>query len=300
MNDTIAAKYQETANRIADLMESGTAPWVKGWNDLGRDRGMPYNAASGRGYRGGNVLTLWVAAQAAGYPTNAWVTFKQATELGGNVRKGEKATKVFYTSRIVKAEENSDGEATIKTIPFLKTFSVFNVAQCDGLQIAESSPIETEAERIARADAYVQAIGADIRHGGDRAFFSPSADYIQLPEFAQFRSPELYYAVAFHELGHWTGHESRLNRDMKCKSWGDETYAAEELVAELCAAFVCADLSIPSALQNHAAYLKLWAKSVRANPQAMFTAAARAAEAADYLNAKGGVTDSADLLEAIA
>jgi len=224
----------------------------------------------------------------AGFSSPHWMTFKQAQELGAHVCKGERGNPVVYANTMTKTEEGADGAEEEKTIPFLKTYSVFNAEQIEGLPAhyyARPEPVVDRAQRIEHAESFFATTGADIRHGGGRAFYSGGSDHVQMPPFECFRSPESYYATLAHELTHWTKHKSRLDREFGHKKWGDEGYAREELVAELGAAFLCADLALtPQAGADHAAYIQSWLKVLKEDKRAIFSAAAHAQRAADFLN----------------
>jgi antirestriction protein ArdC len=278
--------YQNVTNRILIELETGTAPWVKPWSAT-PGKNIPHNAATGNAYSGCNVILLWMAQ--AGYSSPRWLTYKQAQELGGNVRKGEKSpATVVKVLRLEdkKAETDENGR---RVFTALKAYAVFNVDQCDGLpaDILNPEPVKARHndERDATIDEFIAASGCDFRPdvGGNRAYYSPSQDFIAMPAFAAFNSAALYYGVAFHELGHWTGHKSRLDRDDGMKGrFGDRAYAAEELVAELTAAFLCAEFDVDGKLQ-HAEYIKSWIELLRDDARAFFTAASKAQAAAQYL-----------------
>ncbi len=223
------------------------------------------------------------------------MTFRQAEELGGHVRKGETGSLVVYAGRIRKAGEDRTDEDTLtgdtgaveddkaREIPFLKGYTVFNVEQIDGLpERYATSP--APVARIETAERFLLNCGATVGHGGDRAWYSPAADCIQLPRFASFRDAESYYATYAHELTHWTGHPSRLDRALAQKQDRDG-YAREELVAELGSAFLSADLGLtPEPRADHAAYLSHWLTILKADKRAIFRAAADAQRAADFLH----------------
>ena len=290
------AQEKLVADVIAQL-ERGTAPWVRPWSVSGGSD-MPHNLATDRRYNGANVLQLWLAQTALGYPTADWCTFQQAKALGASIRKGEHGTPVWFIApRLVSRHNASDGDETsaIAGVTF-KQYTVFNRAQCDGLTpLATAEPVTT-IERIAGADEYVAAIGADVRTGGDAAFFSPTTDFIACPAIDRFVDAAAYYGTLLHEHVHWTGHEKRLGRSHG-KRFGDDAYAFEELVAELGAAFLTAQLAIAGQLR-HIEYLGHWANVLRADPKALWTAGAAATKAVAYLDAAAGVPDSADLTEA--
>jgi antirestriction protein ArdC len=266
-----------TAKIVADL-EAGTAPWHRPWS-AGHTEGRIVRPIrhDGTPYRGINTIMLWAEAQAKGYARSQWMTFQQAKTLGGSVRKGEHGTLVVFASSFVKTETNDAGEDNDRTIPFLKGYTVFNVEQCDGLPprfgdapVAPSVPI---GERIAAVEAFVEATGADVRHGGGRAYYATHQDFIQMPAFEIFEDPESYAATKLHELVHWSGHESREARVFG-KRWGDEFYAGEELVAEVGAALLCADLGVAAEPRaDHASYLASWLKVLKADSRAIFGAA---------------------------
>ncbi|MEG2497003.1 zincin-like metallopeptidase domain-containing protein, partial [Brevundimonas sp.] len=268
---------------IIRMLEAGTKPWQKGWKDGGFNLSVPVNASTGKPYRGINTLLLWGSSEERGYQSNQWLTFNQAKAMGAKVRKGEKSSTIVFYSQLERENEAGD---EIK-IPFLKSFSVFNLAQIDDLPDHLIVPVTVDLidtkERIAKADAWAANIGADIRHGGNRAFYRSSDDFIQMPEFSAFHDSEGYYATLAHELTHWSGIESRLNREFG-KKFGDAAYAFEELVAELSAAFTCAKLGISDEPRDdHASYLASWLKVLKADKRAIFTAASKAQQACDYL-----------------
>lgn len=252
-----------------------------------RHNGMPYS--------GINVLMLWGVAMDSGYLSPFWMTFKQAKELGAHVKKGERGNQVVYAGALTKMEEQDDGSEEERKIPYLKQYTVFNVEQIEGLPehyYAKPEPVIDPAERITHADVFFTATGADIRHGGNSAHYSVGSDHIQMPVFESFSSPETYYATLAHEMTHWTKHKSRLDRELGRKKWGDEGYAKEELVAELGAAFLCADLCLtPEPRTDHAAYIQSWLKVLKDDKRAIFAAAAHAQRAADYLHGLQPLTE---------
>ena len=276
--------YSEVTARILADLDKGALPWVKPWRAMGKP-GQPRNGASNRPYSGVNVVLIWQACQARGWNDYRFVTFKQALELGGNVRKGESGTKVYFVGQVVKrdgeapeAPEGKDGE---RRITFLKEYTVFNVLQCEGLSLAPIAAPVPEPERDATIDEFLAATGADIVEGTGEAYYAPGVDRIYVPALAAFKSRDHFHNVVFHELGHWTGAKKRLDREYG-KRFGDARYAAEELVAELCAAFLCAEFGIDGDVRS-AGYIDHWAKLLRADDRAFFTAASAAQKAADYL-----------------
>lgn len=283
--------YAETTNAIIAMLEAGTRPWTPSW-DRGAD--LP-RRANGEAYKGINVPILWCAAMTAGYAVPTWLTYKQAAAHGAHVRKGEKGCVVVYASTLVKKGKDANGDDAVEAIPFLKAYTVFNVGQIEGLPAHFYARPETRNadQRKADADAVMTRAGATIVHGGSRAFYQPSEDLIRLPEFSAFKDADSYYAVAFHELGHWTGAEKRLNRVFG-KRFGDKAYAAEELVAEMTAAFVCASVGISAEpREDHASYLDSWLRILKADKRAIFTAASAAQRACDFIVSASHATDAA-------
>ena len=239
--------YEDITNKIIAELEAGRLPWVQPWGSSGVSAplAMPKNAATGRGYSGINVLILWGAVVQHGFPTQSWLTFRQALGLGGNVRKGERGTTVVYADRFVPDDERRRSRETgdeAVAIPFLKRFTVFNAAQCDGLpdDLVAVPPPVPEGLIMPEVEALIRASGADLRLGGDKAFYAPAHDYIQLPRPESYFEPINWHRTALHELGHWTGHASRLARDLS-GAFGSKPYSREELVAEMTSAFLLRD-----------------------------------------------------------
>lgn len=232
------------------------------------------------------MLLLWGEAQTKGFGSPLWMTYKQAQALGGQVRKGEAGSLVVYADRYTVGEPDEHGEEAERKVAFMKGYTVFNVEQIDSLPAKYTAPPALDRPPLAlhqAAEAFFAATGAMFRHGGNRAFYAPALDLIQLPPAAAFRSIESYAATKAHELIHWTGHPDRSARAFG-QRFGDRAYAFEELVAELGAAFLCADLGITSEIQpDHAAYLSHWLQVLKADTRAIFSAAAHAQKAADYL-----------------
>lgn len=271
-----------TALILADL-ETGVRPWTRPWTTQGAvSRPLRHD---GQPYHGVNVLTLWVRAARCGYARPVWMTFRQALALGGAVRKGEKGAPVVYAAPISLADDSEDQPEARRGGRFLKRYTVFNLDQIEGLDDRYPLPDRPDvAERIDHAERYFAATGADIRAGGDAACYRPDADTVHMPAFEAFHDPEAYYAVLAHELVHWTGHRSRLDRDLTLGRFGDEAYAREELVAELGAAFVCADLALTlEPRSDHAAYIASWLRVLRNDTRFIVAAAAHAERAAKFL-----------------
>lgn len=281
--------YTRVTDKIVAELEKGVRPWMKPWNAehaAGRiSKPLRHN---GQAYNGINILMLWSAAMEKDFSAPIWMTFRQAKELGANVRKGEKGELVVYANKLTRTEENDRGEEVEQTIPYMKGYTVFNVEQIEGLpahyyQLAE--PVLDPVQRIEHAEQFFAATGAEIRHGGNQAYYMIGEDRVQLPPFESFKDAESYYATMAHEVTHWTRHPKRLDRSFGRKTWGDEGYAQEELVAELGAAFLCADLEItPEVRDDHVAYIESWLKVLKNDKRAIFTAAAHAQRAADFLN----------------
>lgn len=273
----IAAVYENVTRSIIAELEQGAAPWMKPWKGGGRLGIMPANAITGHHYRGINVPILWHAADTHGFPSHAWLTFKQALDKGAHVRKGEKGTQIVFTKQLTVKQDDAEDEE--RQISMLRAFTVFNVVQVEGLGVPDTAPAQPLP--AGAVDAFAVATGADIRHGGDKACFVPSLDFIVLPDPDSFESVEHYRATKLHELVHWSGHGTRLNRDLKNR-FGTKAYAAEELVAELGAAFLCAHLGVEGQLR-HAGYIDSWLSLLKEDDRAIFTAASKASAAADYL-----------------
>ena len=275
--------YAEVSTRIVAELETGAAPWIKPWSAT-PGANTPCNAATNRPYSGCNVVLLWMA-QGAGYRTRRFLTFKQALGLGGNVRKGEHGTKVYFVKQLQVRDKGADDDAATRIVPMLREYTVFNVDQCDNLParvvaLGEVKP-RNGGERDATIDEFLAGTGATIQEGFGEAYYRPGEDVISLPRFEGFKNAAHFYSTAFHELGHWTGHKSRLARDLRHR-FGDRAYAAEELVAELCSAFLCAEFSIDGDLR-HAGYIQNWIGLLKADSRAFFTACSKAQAAADYL-----------------
>lgn len=282
--------YSRITDQIIRILQTGVKPWTQPWA-AGHAAGPVSRPLrwSGQSYAGINVLTLWASAMERGYTAPIWMTFKQALELGGAVRKGEKGSPVVYANTLTRTEtDEATGEDAEVAIPFLKGYTVFNVEQIDGLPAhfyAPANAYPNPDQPIEQAERFFAATGAKLMHGGNAAYYRMASDHIQMPEFAAFLSAHDYYATLAHESIHWTRHPSRLDRSFDQQRFGDAGYAQEELVAELGAAFLCADLGL--ALEDrpdHAAYIASWLKALRDDKRAIFTASAHAQRAADYLH----------------
>lgn len=278
--------YHSVTNQIIESLEAGVPPWVCPWQSGAGDLG-PANLASGRSYRGINVLLLNLCASQQGYRFNRWMTFQQAIALGGHVRSGERGTPIVF----FKMHELDSGdpkppaltpEEVRRVVPLLRTFTVFNADQVEGLSpdvLPVSGVPGWNACQV--ADFLLEASGAHIRHGGNRAFYALAGDLIQMPERGAFASAEDYYSTALHELTHWTGHPDRCNRELRGRAHL-EAYAFEELVAEMGSAFLTGYCNLPGGL-HHASYIQSWLNALRNDKRLVFTAAAMAQKAADFL-----------------
>lgn len=296
-NAAAANLYDEVTARIIAELEAGRFPWVQPWSSAPRAApgeggvapGLPRNALTARPYSGVNVLILWGAVIEHGYPSQSWLTFRQARQAGGCVAKGERGTTVVYADRFVPEAEKTRAAQTggeAKAVPFLKRFTVFNVAQCEGLRpglAADPVPLP-EREIVPVAESVIAASGVDFRIGGAKAFYAPGADYVQVPPQPAFFEAVNYYRTCLHELTHATGHPSRLGRKLST-AFGGKDYAREELVAEMGSAFLCAALGIVPTVR-HADYLGGWLEVLREDNRAIFRAASQASKAADWLLAK--------------
>lgn len=280
--------YEEITSRIIAELEAGRLPWVQPWNssDVAAPLAMPKNAATGRTYSGINVLILWGAVVRHGFSCQSWLTFRQALSLGGHVRKGERGTTIVYADRFVPDDERSrsrEAGEEARAIPFLKRFTVFSTDQCEGLpeDLATAPAPVPEGLILPEVEGLIHASGAELRLGGDQAFYSPALDYVQVPRPEAYFEPINWHRTALHELGHWTGHATRLGRDLS-GAFGSKKYAQEELVAEMAAAFACATLGITPTVR-HADYIACWLEVLREDDRAIVRAASAASKAADYL-----------------
>jgi antirestriction protein ArdC len=286
--------YEQVTDRIIAQLETGIIPWRKEWKVSGHSH-LPSNYTTKKPYRGINVLLLMSAAFDADC---RWLTYKQAQSIGAQVRKGEKGTPIVFWSTFEGKQEESEDP---KRIPFLRTYTVFHVSQCDGIPVQlpfDEAPFEPIPAAQSIVDGYLTREHLDLRHGGDRAFYS-HLDYIQMPARGAFESPDAYYSTLFHEMAHSTGAPHRLARE-KGKSFGDELYSKEELCAEFTAAYLCAETGISNALveTNHAAYIQSWLKALKNDKKMLITAAQRAQHAADRITdrvqvARESVADAA-------
>jgi antirestriction protein ArdC len=271
---------EEFANRIVTELEKGIKPWVRPWDpEKAGGPQAPFNPVTGKRYHGVNVLILGMDLRAFQSGDPRWMTYQQAQEKKWQVRKGEKSTTIFFAKRY--EIEDDQAEDSKKTIRVLKHYAVFHASQVDGIPSYKAPTVEEAPwTRPEAADIILQNSGAVIRIGGDKAFYSPATDHIQLAPEHAFRGPPEFAATALHELGHWTGHSSRLNRDMRSR-FGSAAYAMEELRAELASAFVASELGIPTDIPQHASYIADWIKPLKQDKREIFRAAADAQKIAD-------------------
>lgn len=293
--------YQSVTDTIIELLETHTQTWDKPWIALGQDNDHARNAKTQKYYRGVNQFLLGLQLTAKDYIKNQWLTFNQTKDMGGYIKKGEKSTPViFYKTAYIDgnnkyySKDKFEGlsktqrkELGLKPIPVLKLFRVFNIAQTEGLdgsfyEVKKREPLN-EFERDNRAERLIYATNADIEiKESNRAYYNPMTDKITLPLREQFKAQQPFYVKAIHELGHWTGHSSRLNRDLT-GSFGEASYAKEELIAELTSAFCCATIGFAKTISNNAAYLKSWLGVLKEDNKAIVRAANQAQKAADYI-----------------
>jgi antirestriction protein ArdC len=282
--------YARVTAQIVTAIENGVGSWRMPWHTSGRFAFSPINVISKKPYRGINTVCLWAAAQAKGYERGEWATYQQWLERGAQVRKGEKATLVVFWKFAHDTAETDDREKATRSgshLLFTRGYSVFNAAQVDGYTPEVDAEVPV-LQRVAQADAFFTAIGANVRHGGNQAFYAPISDHIQMPPFAVFRDAVSYYSTLAHEQTHWTATASRCDRQLG-KRFGDNAYAAEELIAELGAAFTCAHLGLSTQpREDHAQYIQSWLCVLKADTRAIFTAASKAQQAADWLIQRAG------------
>lgn len=294
---------QDMTNRIIEMLESGVKPWTKPWDVKMVECGLPHNPISGTRYRGANRLQLMISGAMLGYADPRWLTIKQANSKGWKVRSGEKATMVEYWKWYDEIErENEDtGEPERVRVklenPRVFFAYVFNAAQIDGIpELTVDNAIAWSP--VDAAEDMLRNSRAEIFHlPKDRAAYNPGSDIIIMPPKNSFKSAEDYYATALHELCHWTGHETRLNRTFGEK-FGDEAYAREELRAEIATAFLMSEIGLDGSLQNHASYINSWIERLRQDKHELFRAAADAEKAADFvLRFQHGFTDEDGVFE---
>jgi len=282
--------HADITNQIVAAIEGGSEGFELPWHRSGNALKLPRNAVTGKRYNGVNILSLWMASRAGGFTSPFWATYRQWQSIGAQVQRGEQSAPIVFYKQVEIEAGKSDTEDGPETRLMARASRVFNAGQVEGFQADVSEQHNADlTERLSEVDTFIAETSADIRHGGERAYYVPSADYIRMPERERFvnsaasSATEGYYAVLLHELTHWTGHSSRLDRQLQGR-FGDDAYAMEELVAELGAAFLCGELGISSEPRtDHAAYLASWLKVLKSDARAVITAASKASEAAGYL-----------------
>ena len=279
--------YRKVTDAIINSIEQGVGTWRMPWHTNGGYAFSPVNVVSHKPYRGINTVCLWATAQAKGYERGEWATYQQWLDKGAQVRKGEKATTVVFWKFANETGSEDGEEHTSSKFCFCRGYSVFNAAQVDGYTPKDDADVPMP-ERIAQAETFFRSIGADLRHGGNQAFYAPGSDHIQMPPFGAFRDNVSYYATLAHEHTHWTAKSGRCDRQLG-KRFGDSAYAAEELIAELGAAFTCAHLGLSTEpREDHAQYIQSWLRVLKADSRAIFTAASKAQQATDWMIARAG------------
>jgi len=287
--------YETVTEKIIDSLQTGVVPWARPWE--ANQYGIHRNAVTDRPYRGLNILLLNMVAMIKGFVDPRWLTFRNAEKLGGHVKKGEKGVGIIFWKFVPAKPDGANDVETgsededQKVIPLVRMYTVFNVEQCEGLKIAELE--EQEIDDSSHPDSERILDLPIIKHGGSEAYYSKSRDFIALPVRGSFESLEFYFSTAFHEIVHWSGHKSRLHRKFGNR-FGDQDYAFEELVAEIGSAFIGAGTGIPFEEMRHPEYINSWLQILKKDNRAIFTAAAKAQTAADFVLDKAGLSSSED------
>ena len=292
----MAVALETFAKKVTDMVLSNSAPWVRPWG-ANCAKGLPVNALTGRAYRGCNIMFLL----ATPFKSRGWLTFKQVSSLGGKVKRGSKATDIFFFTKIqVEKEDSKTGEKVLVDIPCLKNFKVFNLEQ---IELPEDAPIKYRPDNMDKTpiddnpvfDECEQLLNLAVWYEDDtKAFYIPSRDEIHLPNRRTFSSLSGFWGTAMHELSHWTGHESRLNRDM-CHSFGSQKYAREELIAEVSSWLLAVTLGTPHEPQNSASYLASWVSDFKDKPREIYSAISQAQKVVDYLLETAGIEPKTEL-----
>ncbi len=278
--------YTRITAEIVTAIEAGAGDLRRPWHHDGAAVTRPENVASGKRYRGANVLALWIAAHTHGYATSIWGTYRQWLAVGAQVRKGERGTTVVLWKQATSGanDDEDDDEANHRRV-FARAFTVFNVAQVDGHE-PEAAAVLPESERIAHAEAFLTNLSVNTVFGGSKAYYLPSTDTVHMPNFAHFRDAASFIGVWAHELGHASGSKHRLDRDLSGR-FGSAAYAAEECAVEILSGLILADLGIAHHPRpDHAAYISSWLEILKTDPRAIFTAASKAQQAADWMHAQ--------------
>ena len=283
--------YEAVTNQIITAIEAGAGQVAMPWHRSGAAITRPKNISTGNAYRGVNTIALWAAAEIGGYAEGLWGTYRQWQDRGAQVRKGETSSLIIFYKEFARDDDDAgeDGRTNFDRRFMVKASRVFNVEQVDGYEREDIDVSADPIDPIASADAFIQATGATVTEGGERAFYNRTIDAITMPDRFRFMdtatstATESWYSVLLHELTHWTGADSRMAREFG-ERFGDDAYAMEELVAEMSAAFLCADLGITAEPRpDHAAYIDHWLRIMKGDKKAIFTAASAAAKASDFL-----------------
>ncbi|TVO39904.1 ArdC family protein [Vibrio algivorus] len=270
--------HQEITNQVIEALESGVKPWQCPW-DTSISSSIPYNGSTGKSYSGMNIMLLWMASIHGQFSSPIWLTFKQAQALGGMVRKGEKGTRIFFYTKVEKKDVVTDED---KSYSVIKTYTVFNADQVDGLNNQSISHAQPSLVNAMDIDAFLAATGASVVENGLKAFYRPSTDQIVLPFRHRFNCPADFEATALHELTHWTGHKKRCDRKLG-NEYGSKDYALEELVAELGSAFLMAEMGTFSDNLQHESYIASWLQALKNDKRYVFKAASMAQKAYAYI-----------------
>jgi antirestriction protein ArdC len=271
--------YQEVTDKIIAALEAGTAPWQKSWSALA-EHGLPRNGMSGRHYQGINTMLLFMEAQQRGFDDSRYMTFKQASEAGYKIRKGAKSIPVYFFKKLeIEERDQQSGDTTKKNVPYLTEYRVFNAQDIEGLEPSVVRPAQWKPVDV--MEKLVKKLGVNVQYGGSRAFFDPNGDYVRMPVRGVFPDAEAFYGTLSHEIAHWSGHSSRLNRQFG--RFGDEAYAREELRAELASAFLAAETGIAGSTESHAAYVGSWIKALKNDRREIFRAASDASKIVSYM-----------------
>lgn len=289
-NNEKKSVYEEITERIINSLEAGVIPWTRPWETA--QYGEQRNAVTDRPYRGVNIMLLNLVANMKGFVDTRWMTFRNAEKLGGHIKKGEKGVGIVFWNflKVKKLEASAAGseDTEQKMIPFARMYTVFNVEQCEGIDLSPLKiTVEPEGTKNLEAEKIVSL--PHLKHGGSRAYYSQSKDHIVLPVREAFESLDFYFSTAYHEVLHWSGHPRRLNRKFGIR-FGDQDYAFEELVAEIGAVFLGAGTGIPFEGMRHPEYLNFWLQILKNDNRAIFTAAAKAQAAADFVLDKAGLS----------
>lgn len=272
---------EQITNQLIDAIKAGTIPWRRPWSSDSNAPGLHTSMSTGSPYRGINQLILMASTARQNFKSKWWGTFNQIKQNGASVSRGQKGTQIVLFKKIERERTDEAGDDVKDSFFVMKTFTVFNAEQTTGLdqfRVGFAKPQNNPVERYEAADDVIDATGADIRYGGNEAFYNPPGDFIQLPHRHQFKTPETAYETIFHELTHWTEHPSRLNWDRP-----NEGYAMGELIAEIGSCLMMGELGLPITTELHAAYLDHWLQQMENDPKYIFKAASQASKAVDYL-----------------